>query len=518
MKKQNVFSKDYIWLSIFMLLSVVMILTVSSQKINYHIDELLTYNLANSENFEVAYTETYSSFGEYQTSYLTPGEEDAFNYNMVWKNQAGDVHPPLYYSVIHTLSSVSPDAFSKYIGIGINIFFHLLIILLLYRLSLLLTRSRELSLIISGFWALNPGVVSDTTFIRMYMMTMFFCLFITYVHMKFLKDKEFRNYKFYLSIFAISVAGALTHYYFLVFTFFLSGIFALYLLYRKYWKSFSLYVVSYLAVLGTVYLLFRSSVDHLFGEGRGEESLDNLSTLQGYVSTLVSFVKIVNGNLFGGAILYIAVAILLACAVYVFKTKRIPGLSPDSGYNRHLLLLCGISLFYFILVSNIAVYTTERYVQPIFPIMILLFVIFVQRTFHLFVSYHAALISTVAVCVLLSINGYVNTTSFDYLKSNSEEALEVSRQYSDTPVLFLYNRDWKIWGSYAELKNYSSEITFYRPADMEVLQEETEYDEFILYTQLNDEQVLSEISEEIPGIEGYEKLAAYGYTDVYLFK
>ena len=44
-----------------------------------------------------------------------PGER--FGYGKVWANQAGDVHPPLWYAALHTVCSFFPGEFSKWFSL-----------------------------------------------------------------------------------------------------------------------------------------------------------------------------------------------------------------------------------------------------------------------------------------------------------------------------------------------------------------------------------------------------------------
>ena len=49
------------------------------------------------------------------------------NYKYVYDLQSYDVHPPVYYFMLHTVCSVMPGVFSMWQGIGLNILFSLII-------------------------------------------------------------------------------------------------------------------------------------------------------------------------------------------------------------------------------------------------------------------------------------------------------------------------------------------------------------------------------------------------------
>lgn len=50
-------------------------------------------------------------------------QDNRFNYISVYYNQVQDVHPPLFYMLVHTVSSIFNNTFSKYIIFSINIVF-----------------------------------------------------------------------------------------------------------------------------------------------------------------------------------------------------------------------------------------------------------------------------------------------------------------------------------------------------------------------------------------------------------
>lgn len=55
--------------------------------------------------------------------YVTIGKEDILNYAMVYYNQSRDIHPPLFYFVVHTVSIFFYGIFSKYIIFIVNLGF-----------------------------------------------------------------------------------------------------------------------------------------------------------------------------------------------------------------------------------------------------------------------------------------------------------------------------------------------------------------------------------------------------------
>lgn len=514
MENKKHFIKDNIWLLSIILLSTILILLLSTKKINYHVDELLTYSLANSTSYlNVTPGETYVDYGKHQESFFTTNEETKFNYQNVWIQQANDVHPPFYYVIIHTISSFMPGVFSKYIGLAVNILFNALIIFLLFKFAHYLTNNKKIAYVTSLFWAVNPGILSDMMFIRMYIMMMFFCLLISYVHIKYLDKNLELGFRFYVSIFLVSLAGALTHYYFIVFNFFISALFVLLLLYWKKLKPLAYYVITYVLTFSAVYTLFPHIYNHILGDGnRGEESRENFFNLDGYVESIQYFWKVVSNNLFGGfLILFVIFIIGSFLAHFILRNQN---KKPEVNLRlKYVFLLTGIT-FFFLLISKIAVYGAERYLQPIFPILILLFVLLLYKSTKVFLSENTSIAVVTILLFLICINGYVNTTSFEYLKQDSKKAIEVAEQYSDKATFVLYDKIWKLPTNYVELSNYES-VTLYNLNDIEDFYKNTKNDEMVLYIHTNDEAVIQTIVNELPNINTYKKLNEYGYCTVY---
>jgi len=511
--------KNNIFLIAIVIISTLLILFFSAQKINYHVDELLTYSLSNStSSVNPVPGEKYKSYGEFQKSFLTPSEDTKFNYENVWKNQANDVHPPFYYAIIHTISSFFPGFFSKYIGISINIFFNMFIILLLYKSTLFLTKDKTSAYVTSLFWAINPGVISDNTFIRMYIMAMFFCLLLSYVHILKINQLSVKDTKFYLAIFLVSVTGTLTHYYFLIFAFFLCALFSLHLLFRKKYKELIAYVGTYVVSSIFVWTIFPGIYFHIFGGGyRGAESIGNLKNKTGYLESLKIFLEIVSNNLFGGYLLFSMILIMGLIAVYFYKNKN----HMKNEYVLKIGFLLSPCLFYFLLVSKIAVYKAERYIQLIYPIIILIFVSLIFFIIKRYLSDKKSIFIICAILIVMTVSGYARTCSFEYLISDSKKAIELSKQYHDKDVIYIYNASWKIQTNFLELEQYKS-VTFILFNNLEMLYKNSNnYDDFVLYIDPsieNEEEILNSIVDKYPKIKKYTKLYNYAYSNVYYFE
>ncbi len=65
-----------------------------------------------------------STYDIFYNNYFAVKKNERFDYRKVWKNQKNDVHPPIYYILLHTICSFFPGKFSWWYAGSINIFFH----------------------------------------------------------------------------------------------------------------------------------------------------------------------------------------------------------------------------------------------------------------------------------------------------------------------------------------------------------------------------------------------------------
>ena len=101
-------------------------IAVFQTKQNFHGDEIWTYGLANGFYRPFITLQPGISLinkigqecdnagewidGEFFNDYITVDETDRFRYDSVVSNQAHDMHPPLYFAILHTISSFFPGS------------------------------------------------------------------------------------------------------------------------------------------------------------------------------------------------------------------------------------------------------------------------------------------------------------------------------------------------------------------------------------------------------------------------
>lgn len=277
------------------------------EKTGVHSDEIWGYGLANSyykphifmTNDEE--TETYADkwvSGEVFKDYITVDEEDRFAYDSVLSNMKIDSHPPLYYLILHTISSIFMGEYSLWYGFSINLVCFVVLQIFLYKLMKFLTKSDAWALMMVAFYGFSVGTLDAFIFVRQYGMVTMFAVMTMYYHAKLLysqKKEEFRNNLIKLAV--AVMGGSLTHYYFIVFVFIMAACFFFYyLLKRKNGRLLAYSLVMMGAVLVTFTMSGALSViglgPELDWDGGGEAVTTGITTLTaGGIGTLFSFVS-----------------------------------------------------------------------------------------------------------------------------------------------------------------------------------------------------------------------------------
>ena len=208
---------------------------IGLDKKEYHVDEIYTYMLSNSYDVDrVAYDDSKWDqwfSGDEFSEYVSVQDGEQFAYDKVFYNNSLDAHPPLYYCVIHTVSSLFPNQFSKWIGLFVNLLFMVGVDILIYGISRKMINSELLQFLPVFVYGLSPVAMEIASFIRMYAQLSFFAMAFCYCTVLMLKD----GVKIRRLVFSwlIIYLGAMTHYYALVLCFWGVLLFVIYLVKKK---------------------------------------------------------------------------------------------------------------------------------------------------------------------------------------------------------------------------------------------------------------------------------------------
>lgn len=437
-------------------LQVMVLLLFCAAKKGYFIDEIYSWGLSNS--YYKPFVVSGDVFGRWVEGrefleYLTVQPGEGFAYGSVWYNQSMDVHPPLFYMLLHTVCSFTPGVYATWQGMALNVVFYTGCLLMVYLTARLLSPGKYMPAAAMVLWGLSPGGLSTGIYIRMYMLAAFLTSVSVYLHVKMIRDGQ--KARWLLGICLATFLGLLTQYYFVFAAFFLSGFYVLWKLGKRRWKEAAVYSAALFGSVGAMVCVFPACITQLTrtDEFVAAETRNNLLG-GGVVRNLVSYISSINMDFFGGWIrgaALVAVATVAVC-LWIFFRKRKSAQKEDTGRKSRkdalrpedeaALILTLAAGFSFLAVSWIAVVPGVRYIYNLYPLMVTLAVWWVMK----FTGWclgkgkgacrlYAALLLLMAVCYA---NGY-RQGYVQYLYPENEERVRLAAMYRDLDCLYIDN-------------------------------------------------------------------------------
>lgn len=504
--KEKIFS-----LLIYCLFILFMILVIGNKK-NIHVDEVLSYGLSNHEGvMEFEEGRTYYPSNVVWLDYMTANSENRFHYGKVWRNQASDVHPPLYYAILHTICSFFPGCFSMWFAGAINILFAVGTLLFLRKLAFLLMCDEKLQRILSIAFIGSAGILSAVSFLRMYIMAMFWVTVLTYLFWKQIGES---SGKFYVELFLCVVCGALTHYYCVLYAISISIAYGIRLLHKKAWKETGLFCLTQGMAAVTSLAIFPAMLDHVFTGYRGKESFGNLADNFSYngFSRIITYVEGLDRELFANLFGYIVMGAGICLLTFGIRGCQKELAAEEKITAERLFCVIFAEVLYFGVISLSSPYLTQRYMSPIYAVLFLtifyLVSVWMKKKSTAYYLYGMIFITTI-VCV----NGLRSRSN---LQLSSEPLIEAAREHSANDCLIIYSEPWRIYSAYYEVSEYHS-VTFLGEEHLDLLNSMDLASRSELIVMLNGEEseVINKILDLCPYLDGYEHLGGYAYTNSY---
>lgn len=419
-------NKVNILYSVIMALSIAVMILTGFQKEGYHVDELYSYGLANSEylpfmhfgvsgydvkdwmkdygpgeslvdlfknlakdfsilkahgfrfketqiyqdyliaqiNSNDTYTTTWVDGQEYR-DYLSVSPTNRFNLASVYYNQRGDVHPPLYYFLMNVFCSFFVGSFSKWYGIVVNMLIGVVCLDRIYRLVKKHFGGDIPALCMMAVYGLSCGFMTTVIYIRMYMLLTLFTLWFLDKHLDISAADYSLDKKSCRRLALITILGYLTHYYFIVYAIGVAAVFAVTMLIkRRYVETFK-YVLT-LAISAVIGLcVWPFSVKHVFSGYRGTESIGKL-TSGAYSLQRISIMwkQLVWENFGKAGWVFLILALLCIVAIPILAGVK------NAQWGKAALISLP-QIFYLAVVAQIVPFYAERYIMPLFPIVLI---------------------------------------------------------------------------------------------------------------------------------------------------
>jgi len=463
------------------------------QKEGFHCDEIFSYGSSNCAEESVFYSYKGDDIvwrtREEANNYMK-ALNNRFNYKAVYENQKNDVHPPLFYMIVHTVCSILNNTFSKYIIFFISLPFFIGTCILIWKILNLIDR-KPISILTVALYGLSLGGISTMMFQRMYMMLTFFTIAYLYLNISILKNKFVLTKKHILGLFVVSVLGFLTQYFFAIYAALVSLFMIILFIVNKKFKEMFKYIGTLVLAAITGLLIFPSSIDHLLHSDRriGSFEAENYGDR---VSTYFNMILRYFGSKWEIVLALFAIALL----AIVIRRKTERGL---------MSVLIGPTIMYILVIAKIAEFLELRYVMNILPIIAVLIMMAVGSIYEN--KIYNNMIAFAAV-ILLSWYGFT-TEKPQYLYKGYDNYIEISKEYSEDNLVYVGYTFFNHIQSLPEFMNYNKTLMIYNDQlEATINNEELQNaNEFILSvnSSMDPEGVRQKIMENT-GFEQYELL------------
>lgn len=413
-----------------------------AKKDGFDIDELFTYGLSNGyEQPFIQPMEGVWTDGARFMEYLTVGVH-AHEYLNVYENQIADVHPPLYYLLVHAVCSVfRTEAVSKWSGIAVNLACFALTQVALFFLGCRLLTGR-LSPVPGALWPVavygfGAGAMTGAVFIRMYALMTLWSVLLTLALVTLWQEGQTHANLFALK--AALIGGFLTQYYFVILACMLCGAYFLARLAARRFREAGRFSAECFFALALAVAMFPWCLRHIFSGYRGRGAMEQAASLK--LSDLRRWCGILfdamNAQQFAGALVYLlagaALALALACALR--RASSIPR-------GRTGLALAGLfaSMGYLAVVAAVSPYKVDRYILCVYPLAVAGVLTLLAGALDALGTRRFGLALAAALMLLLDARALTGG-QVNYLFEGRGEYARVCRAHAGLPCVLLGSND-----------------------------------------------------------------------------
>lgn len=493
---QFIRGKNNLILIICCVISLLPAIYFSFQKDGLFCDEIWTYGIANSTNHYALdplaiHNQNNSGWitGKYFSDYLKVNTGEGFDYNAVIQNSKVDSHPALYYYILHTISSLFPNTFSKWFGLIPNILIFIIALVYFNKLCLLVFK-KPWAYFVPTIWAISAAGINDVIFIRMYMLATLFSIMFTYYFWEFMCRKRFSVKNYFGLVITISM-GILTEFTLIPYFGIIAILYLIFLgLKKEFKKAFSLLATAVIGIfLGNV--LYPDFFTSLAGNLLGKQGYMDFAGKIKYQSQNVEiFLGHLNKMLFGGyfpVVLILFFGLVIGCIIKRYWDISIKSTSEEvfidffaakKKKNRIIIstehIACSIVLiaisFSFMLItraSNLNDNYGARVIYQLCPLVIFVLYYIFYKLCQRFECRKILAICFLSIATILSAAS-VKNFGILWLFKGYNTTIDMSQKDKDKDCIYLYSKSmWNdLYAPANVLENYN-EIYFLAIEDLE---------------------------------------------------
>ena len=455
--------------------------------------------------------------------YMTVSTDEIFNYWSVYYNQARDVHPPLFYFLVHFVSALFLNNFSKYIIFIINLIFFVASIFIIRKIIELFNKNEWISSITILLYGLSMGAISTVIFQRMYIMLTFFVLSYLYLNLKIALNSFEIDKKTKRMLIANIILGFLTQYYFCIYIIFLFLVMSIIIAKNKKFKELKSYIFCHIkaAIIGII--IFPASIYHIFFSYRGAAGgVVNAS----YIERLKEYLKIM---FYSFSIPEILGYIITGILIVLFIIRLIKGKKKDI-----ILMICMPIILFVLTIVKISPFINIRYISLVFPIIVISIVLIILSITRYIVNNilckfnnirlsnfckkNLGLITISIITISISIYGFCASKP-EFLYEGYKRRIELAEKNQDIKLVYVGESVFNHLQDMEEFLRYKNYIILNtweldELKEDEVLKEEKEFVLNIKCWISNFDENLNKIL-EYTNAEKYELLLDDGQSRVY---
>lgn len=308
-------------------------------------DGIFSYTLANNpysfEFIDSAYKKLPQNNGWVNAHILKENyvaeDYNCFNYPSVYFHQRLDVHPLLYYSLVHTICSVFKGTYSSFYTTVINWFFLLAADILILHFFRKIYGKVYYAAVPFAFLFLMTVMQRLYLLPRMYMMLAFFCFWYLFIHWDLIIGGNWKKSSLVKMFFCIFL-GTQTHYYFYVYACILTLFTVTYLIYKRKRYELCNYLYSGIIGIAASWILFPWVIWHIFFNQQQKHT----DIVPWSAEKLKEYVSFLNIQLFHGRGLEAFLIIAVIGIFGIFFRKKILTEIPERVLFRRIVFGSGI--------------------------------------------------------------------------------------------------------------------------------------------------------------------------------
>lgn len=396
---------------------------------------------------------------------------DRFNYAAVYHHQRYDVHPPLYYYLVHTISSLFWGRYSILYTMVINLTALFVVDLLVIKLFGDIYHKKEYAAVPLMFLLLMDVMQFLYTWARMYMMLFVFCLWYLYIHWHLIKQKGFWKKTCLAQMILCIFFGTLTHYYFYVYAASLTFLMIVFLVCEQRRHELFSYIYAGIIGIASSWIFFPWVIWHVFFNQQNKHA----DIIPWSLKKLESYFTFCNEKLFNGRIWMAAIvlAVLYMGIIILRKGRRN---SEDGNHSMFVWMTLGSGILYSLIIytldGGVAHYLTAFYMTFIIWCSMLLIdciknINISQKKDALTIM--AAVICVVLICSTKVVENYITNAGNVVSRTKNHVSLKndffrVSEDHKSYDCIFvekeknnLLQNYWFEFGEYDEFKKISIE-------------------------------------------------------------